>query len=80
MMTINRVSFLNFIQTAENTVTMKLPPVEVLNQLGKLGYRIIGTSMDAGVNNKMVWTLEQPSKSLGCFFSFLPFPPIVLTM
>ena len=54
----NRVSFLNFKQTAENTVTMKLPPVEVLNQLGKLGYRIIGTSMDTGVKNKMVWTLE----------------------
>ena len=58
MMKINRVSFLNSQQTAEKTVTMKLPPVEVLNQLGKLGYRIIGTSMDAGVNNKMVWTLE----------------------
>ena len=58
MMKNNRVSFLNFQQTAENTVTMKLPPVEVLNQLGKLGYRVIGTSMDAGVKNKMVWTLE----------------------
>lgn len=50
----------HFEQTAENTVTMKLPPVEVLNQLGKLGYRIIGTSMEdrSGVKNKMVWTLE----------------------
>ena len=42
-------------QTADDTVTMKLAPVEVLNILGGLGYRVVGDSAPGG---KMVWTLE----------------------
>merc|ERR1719259_52145 len=40
----------------EHTLKMKIPPVDVLNILGNLGYRVIGTSSPEA--KQMVWTLE----------------------
>ena len=43
-------------QVEEHSVKMKMPPVDVLNILGNLGYRVIGTSTRE--SKQMVWTLE----------------------
>ena len=45
-----------FEQVETHTVKMKIPPVDVLNILGNLGYRVIGTSSPEPM--QVVWTLE----------------------
>ena len=40
----------------EHTIRIKLPPVDVLNILGNLGYRVIGTTSPE--KGHMLWTLE----------------------
>lgn len=40
-----------------NGVMIKAPPMQMINALGELGYKVIGTTGDA----EIVWTMERES-------------------